>query len=35
MDENKISFVEYASIHRLLMFSGINYQFWKVYMKIF
>ena len=33
--ENKIPFVEGPSINRLSMFSGVNYQFWKVRMKIF
>jgi len=35
MAENKLPFAEGASIHRPLMFSGINYQFWKIRMKIF
>jgi len=35
MVENKLSYVEGASIHRPPMFSGVNYQFWKVIMKIF
>jgi len=35
MAENKLSFAEGASIHKPLMFSGINYQFWKVRMKFF
>ena len=35
MAENKLSFAEGASIHRPPMFSGINYQFWKIRMKIF
>jgi len=35
MVENKLPFVEGASIHRPPMFSGINYQFWKIMMKIF
>jgi len=35
MAENKRPFVEGASIHRPPMFSGINYQFWKIRMKIF
>jgi len=34
MAENKLPFGEGASIHRPLMFSGINYQFWKIRMKI-
>jgi len=35
MAENKLPFVEGASIHRLPMFLGVNFQFWKVRMKIF
>jgi len=35
MAESKLPFVEGASINRLPMFSGVNYQFWKVRMKIF
>jgi len=35
MAENKLPFAEGASIHRPTMFSGVNYQFWKVRMKIF
>jgi len=35
MAENKLPFAEGASIHRSSMFSGINYQFWKIRMKIF
>ena len=35
MAENKLPFVEEASTHRPPMFSGVNYQFWKVRMKIF
>ena len=35
MAENKLSFAEGASIHKPPMFSGVNYQFWKVRMKIF
>jgi len=35
MAENKLRFAEGASIHRPPMFSGVNYQFWKVKMKIF
>jgi len=35
MAENKPLFAEGASIHRSLMFSGINYQFWKIRMQIF
>ena len=35
MAENKLPFVEGASIHRPPMFSGVNYKFWKVRMKIF
>ncbi|MBR7513474.1 hypothetical protein KC219_25280, partial [Mycobacterium tuberculosis] len=35
MGENKLPFGEGASIHRPPMFSGINYQFWKIKMKIF
>jgi len=33
MAENKLSLVEGAYIRTPLMFSGINYQFWKVHMK--
>jgi len=33
MAENKLHFVEGASIHGLPMFSGINYPFWKICMK--
>jgi len=33
MAENKLPFAEGASIHRSIMFSGINYQFWKIRMK--
>jgi len=35
MAKNKLPFAEGASIHRPPMFSGVNYQFWKVRMKIF
>jgi len=35
MAENKLPFGKGASIHRPPMFSGINYQFWKIRMKIF
>jgi len=35
MAENKLPFAEGASIHRPPMFSGVNYQLWKVRMKIF
>jgi len=35
MAENKLPFAEGASINRPPMFSGVNYQFWKVRMKIF
>jgi len=35
MVKNKLPFTEGASIHRPPMFSGVNYQFWKVIMKIF
>jgi len=35
MVENKLPFAEGASIHRPPMFSGVNYQLWKVRMKIF
>jgi len=35
MAENKLPFAEGAFIHRPPMFSGVNYQFWKVRMKIF
>jgi len=34
MAENKFPFVEGASIHRPPKFSGVNYQFWKIHMKI-
>jgi len=30
MAENKLPFVAGASINRSPMFSGVNYQFWKV-----
>ena len=33
--ENKLPFAEGASIHWPPMFSGVNYQFWKVRMNIF
>jgi len=35
MAENKLPLAEGASIHRPPMFSGVNYQFWKIWMKIF
>jgi len=35
MAENKLPFAEGASIHKRPMFSRVNYQFWKVRMKIF
>jgi len=35
MAENKLHFAEGASIHRPPMFCGLNYQFWKVRMRIF
>jgi len=35
MVENKLPFAEGASIHRPPMFSEINYQLWKVRMKMF
>jgi len=35
MAENKLPFVEGASINRPPTFSRVNYQFWKVRMKIF
>jgi len=35
MVENKLPFAEGASIYRLPMFFRVNYQFWKVRMKIF
>ena len=35
MAENKLPFVEGASINRPPMCSGVNYQFWKVRIKIF
>jgi len=35
MFENKLPFAEGASIHMPPMFSRVNYQFWKVRMKIF
>jgi len=35
MAENKLPFAKGASIHRPPIFSGMNYQFWKVGMKIF
>jgi len=34
MAESKLSFAKGASIHRPPMFSGINYQFWKIRIKI-
>jgi len=35
MAENRLPFAEGASINRPPMFSGVNYQFWKVRMRIF
>jgi len=35
MVENKLSFVDGASIHRAPMFSGINYHIWKIHMNFF
>jgi len=35
MAKNKLPFSEGASIHMSPMFSRVNYQFWKVRMKIF
>jgi len=35
MVENKLPFAEGASINKPPMFLGVNYQFWKVRMKIF
>jgi len=35
MAENKLHLAEGASIHRPPMFSGINYQFWKIRINIF
>jgi len=35
MAENKLFIAEGASIHKPSMFSGINYPFWKIRMKIF
>jgi len=35
MAENRLPFAEGASINRPSMFSGVNYQFWKVRMRIF
>jgi len=35
MAENRLPFAEGASINRRPMFSGVNYQFWKVKMRIF
>jgi len=35
MAENKLHFVECASIHTPLMFCGLNYPFWKIRMLIF
>ena len=35
MAESKLPFAEGASIHRLPMFYGLNYQFWKIRMQIF
>jgi len=35
MVERKLPFGKGASINRHLLFSGVNYQFWKIRMKIF
>jgi len=35
MAKNKFSFIESASINRPPMFNYVNYQFWKICMKIF
>jgi len=35
MAKSNLPFAEVVSIHRSPMFSGINYQFWKIRMKIF
>ena len=35
MVENKLPFAEGASINRPPMFSGVNYQLWKLRMKMF
>jgi len=35
MAENRLPFVEGASINRPPIFSGVNYQFWKVRVRIF
>jgi len=35
MAEGKLPFGESVSINRPPLFSGINYQFWKILMKIF
>jgi len=35
MAEEKLPFAEGASINRPLLFSGVNYPFWKIKMKIF
>jgi len=35
MVENKLPFIEDASIRRPPMFSGIKYLFWKIRMQIF
>jgi len=35
MVENKLPFVEGTSIHKPPMFSDINYEFWKIRIKIF
>jgi len=35
MAKNKLPFAKGASIYRPPMFFGVNYQFWKVGMKIF
>jgi len=35
MAKNKLPFAEGVSIHRPSIFCGLNYQFWKVRMRIF
>jgi len=35
MAEEKLPFAEGASINRPPLFSGVNYPFWKIKMKIF
>jgi len=35
MDENKLLFAEGTSVNRPHMFCALNYQFWKVRMRIF